>query len=321
LSLATIVAIADPGFAYLRKLGQVSEEVRFVVSDQLQVLLTACDDADAILYVNTPNLLRAVFPRASRLKWLHSLNTGVEPILFPELVMSRAILTNSRGTYKGPLAEFVMAAVLFFSKDIGRLLKNQALRLWQQFDPQEARGKVMGIVGYGETGRACAELARAHGMRILGLRRRPELSQDDPLLERVFGPEELSQMLPFCDYLVLSAPGTPQTRHLIGKSQIKVMKPEAVLINVGRGSLIDEAALIQALQEGRIRGAALDVFEVEPLPSDHPFYGLSNVLISPHATDHVPGWRERAVEDFLRNLDRFLTGQSLLNVVDKVAGY
>ena len=197
----------------------------------------------------------------------------------------------------------------------------QAVGVWQPFDVDDVHGKVIGIIGYGETGRASAELAHAFGMRVLGLRRRPEQSRGDSLLESVFGPESLHEMLPLCDFVLLATPGTPQTRGMIGQREIELMKADAIVINVGRGSLVHEAALVEALQQKRIRGAALDVFEVEPLPSGHPFYGMENVLLSPHAADHTPGYLGLGMESFIRNLQRFQNGEPLANVVDKTAGY
>jgi phosphoglycerate dehydrogenase-like enzyme len=323
MSPETLLVIADPNAKYLGLLRQISKTVRIIVSNQTEELQEACPAADCILFA-APNLadtLRAIFPHATRLRWVHTLNTGVEPILFPDLVASDVVLTNARGVYKHSLAEFVMAGVLFFTKDIERLLRNQELNVWQQFDSEEVRGKVMGIVGYGETGRRCAELGQAFGMKVLGSRRHPELSRDDPLLEEVFAPGELRKMLGRCDYVVISAAATLETRRLIGEPEIGSMKSHAVVINVGRGSLIDEPALIRALQQGSVRGAALDVFEVEPLPVGHPFYRMKNVLLSPHATDHTPGWRERAVQDFIQNFEKFMKGQPMRNIVDKRAGY
>src|SRR5262249_17023095 len=150
---------------------------------------------------------------------------------------------------------------------------------------------------------------------------RPERSQGDPWLERIFGPDSLQQMLPSCDFLVLTAPHTEKTRGLIGREEIELMKSESVLINVGRGSLVDEKALIAGLQRNRIRGAALDVFEVEPPSDGHPFYEMDNVLISPHSADHTPGIQALAMNCFLRNLARFRNGDPLENIVDKRAGY
>jgi phosphoglycerate dehydrogenase-like enzyme len=296
--------------------------VNVVVSNQAALLRESVQEADVILNgIPDGHLLRDIFTHAIRLRWVHSLSDGVEKILFPELVSSPAILTNARGVFKRALAEFVVGAVLYFAKDFRRLIRSQQAGVWQQFEMQEVHGKVMGIVGYGETGQACAERARSLGMKILGLRRRPELSRGDPWLEAILGPNGLHSLLAQSDYVVLAAPDTPQTQRLIGKAEFAVMKASAVLINVGRGSAVDEAAMIDALEQGRLRGAALDVYETAPLPSGHPFYRLENVLLSPHCADHTPGFYELDMEFFMQNLQRFLNGVPLRNVVDKQAGY
>jgi phosphoglycerate dehydrogenase-like enzyme len=254
-------------------------------------------------------------------QWVHSLRAGVEKVLSPELIKSPVTLTNTRGHYKKPLADFVMAAVLFFAKDMRRMVSNQEAGLWGPFEVEPVEGKVMGIVGFGEIGKECAKRAHAFGMEVLGLRRRADLSRGDPLLKAVFGPNQLPEMLAACDYVVLTAPNTVESRGLMGTSEIAAMKSSAVLINVGRGSLIDENALAYALERNEIRGAALDVFSVEPLPPGHAFYRLKNLLVSPHCADHVPGLRESAVDCFVHNLKKYCEGEPLENVVDKGAGY
>jgi phosphoglycerate dehydrogenase-like enzyme len=178
----------------------------------------------------------------------------------------------------------------------------------------------MGIVGYGDIGRACAAQARALGMLVQAVRRRPDAGADS-LAHRIVPPEQRAEVLSASDYVVVAAPLTEETRGLIGAAELRNMKPSAVLINVGRGPVVDEKALIQALQEGWIRGAALDVFEQEPLPADHPFYGLPNVLLSPHCADHTPGWLDRAMDLFLENMACYLRGEPLRNMVDKKRGY
>ena len=317
-----LVVIDKPGANHLKVLDALPSSVNVVVSNQVALLRESVQEADVILNgIPDGHLLRDIFTHATRLRWVHSLSDGVEKILFPELVASPAILTNARGVFKRSLAEFVIGAVLYFAKDFRRLIRSQQAGVWQQFEMEEAHGKVMGIVGYGETGQACAERARPLGMKILGLRRRPELSRGDPWLEAVLGPNGLHSLLAQSDYVVLAAPDTPQTRRLIGKAEFAVMKASAVLINVGRGSSVDETAMIDALEQGRLRGAALDVYETAPLPSGHPFYRLENVLLSPHCADHTPGFYERDMEFFIQNLQRFLNGEPLRNVVDKQAGY
>ena len=219
------------------------------------------------------------------------------------------------------LGEFVIGAALFFAKDFRRMLRNQAAGVWGQFDVEEVRGQTMGIVGYGDIGRACAERAHAMGMKVLALRRRPELSDGDGVVQRAYPLDSLLEMMPEWDYVVAAAPLTPATHALIGEAAINAMKKTAVVMNVGRGPVIDEAALIPALQSGRIRGAALDVFESEPLPEGHPFFKLENVLLSPHCTDHTTTWLEEGMQFFLDNFNRFVAGEPLKNVVDKRAGY
>ena len=317
-----VLVIEDPNAEYLRALDPLRTQTTIIVSNQLDLLLEEAPKADIILagYLKV-DLLPAVFLKAVRVRWVHSLRTGVEKVLFPELIASPVTFTNARGAYKRQLADFVMATVLFFAKDLRRMIRNQEAGVWAPFDPDDVEGKVMGIVGYGEIGRACAERARLFGMKVVGLRRRPGLSQGDALLEKMFGPNHLREMLSTCDYVLLAAPNTAATRRLIGQAEIDWMQPSAVLINVGRGSLVDEQALVEALEQNRIRGAALDVFETEPLPSGHPFYRLKNLLLAPHCADQIPLWRERAVEGFIRNFERFCRGETLENVVDKRAGY
>jgi phosphoglycerate dehydrogenase-like enzyme len=201
------------------------------------------------------------------------------------------------------------------------MLRSQEAGKWDPFDVEMLEGSVLGIVGYGDIGRAVAERARAFGVRIFALRRRPELCKGDPLIERAFPNEQLHEMLAASDHIAVALPLTPETRGLIGAPELAVMKPSAVLINVGRGPAIDEPALVRALEEKRIRGAALDVFDQEPLPEGHPFYRLENVLLSPHCADHTAGWLDRSMELFLENFVRFHNGEPLKNVVNKQLGY
>ena len=263
---------------------------------------------------------KAFLPIAHRLRWVHALSAGVEKILTPELIASPVPLTNGRAVFGPALAEFALASIFFFAKDVRRLVRNQEAGRWEQFDVQWVRGQVLGVVGYGGIGQETARLARALGMRVMALRRRASTGTD-PLLERIFAPNQLREMLCLSDYVLVSTPLTPETRGMIGEGELKSMKDTAVIINVGRGPLIEEAALIAALREKRIRGAALDVFDTEPLPEGHPFYKLENVLLSPHSADHTVGWLELAVERFIELFQRFRDGQPLENVVDKKAGY
>jgi phosphoglycerate dehydrogenase-like enzyme len=253
---------------------------------------------------------------------VHALAAGLDTFLFPALVESPVLLTNSRGVFSQSLGEFAIAAMLFFAKELRRMVQAQSAGVWDQFDVEELRGRTVGIVGYGDIGRAVARRAKAFDMNVLALRRRPERSDADPYVDETLGVEHKLELMERSDYLVVSAPLTPTTRGMIGAAELAAMRPTAVVINIGRGPVIDEAALVRALETKTIRGAALDVFGVEPLPAGHPFYRLDNVLLSPHCADHTATWIDDAVELFVDNLDRFAAGKPLRNVVeDKRLGY
>jgi phosphoglycerate dehydrogenase-like enzyme len=217
-----------------------------------------------------------------------------------------------------------LAAILYFAKDLRRMIRNQEAGRWEQFVVEEISGQTVGIVAYGDLGRAVASRAHAMGMRVLALKRHAPASPDplaDPLIDRFYGPQQLSAMLAVCDYVVVAAPLTPETRHMIGDAAFAAMKPNAVIINIGRGPVIDQAALVRALGEGRIRGAGLDVFEQEPIPPGDPIYKFENVLISPHCADHTKDWLDQAMRFFLLQYERFRNGQPLENIVEKHLGY
>lgn len=320
--LKTVAVLTNPASKHLKLLDRLPESARLVVTGDVDKALEVAPEADAILCdMGKAGILKTILPHAPKVRWIHSLSAGVEPLLFEEMLEHPATLTNGRGAYKRSLAEFVIAGAMYFAKNMPRLLADQKAHKWEQFYMEELYGHTMGIVGYGEIGRASAEKAKAFGMKVLALRRRPELSSSDPLVDRVYTHSELREMIAECDYIVAAAPNAPGTRGLIGIGEFAVMKPTAVIINVGRGPVIDEGAMIQALSSGKIRGAVLDVFDREPLPADHPLFELPNVLLSPHSGDRVTGWLENAVEVFLDNYGRFDRGEELINVVDKKAGY
>lgn len=318
----TLVVIGDPNASQMRLLKQLPKDVETVISDDFETLKEAAPKADILLNGGFhANLFQKVFPLVTKAQWVHNLSTGVEGILSPEVIASSIPLTNGRGVFSSILAEFVIAGALYFAKDFRRMIRNQAAGRWEPFDINAIEGTTMAIVGYGDIGRATAKLAHAMGMKVLALRRRAALSLDDPYLTAVYGLDRLHEMIARCDYLVIATPLTPETRGLIGEAELNQLKKDAVVINVGRGPIIVESALIRALEEHRIKGAALDVFDKEPLPEGHPFYRMENVLLSPHCADHLPGWIDLAMNRFLENFELFAKGQPLENVVDKKAGY
>jgi phosphoglycerate dehydrogenase-like enzyme len=264
-----------------------------------------------------------VYPYTPALKWVHSLSAGVEKFMTPAFIKSPVPLTNARGVFKRSLADFAILAVLFFYKRVRRLIESQQARHWDDFKVDWLPGKIMAVVGYGEIGRECALLAKALGLQIYATRRNPDQSSGDPILDRIFAPSALAEMLAVADVVVAAAPLTPDTHHMLSDAQFSTMKPSAIVVNVGRGPVIDEQALIRALQKGIIAGAALDVFEVEPLPSDSPLWDMKNVLLSPHCTDRTqnPDWLDLSMQCFVSNFRRYLEGLPLENIVNKKAGY
>ncbi len=317
-----LLVLSNPAAGFLRLLDELPKETNLVVGNQIEMFEGHAAKAEVLVNCMTPlPFFREVFMKSPNLKWVHSMSVGVENSLFPELVASPTPLTNARGVYSRSLAEFVIAGALFFNKKIDEMRRQQQEGRWVNMDVDELYGKTMGIVSYGNIGEHCAELARAFGMKILAMRRRPELSANDKRVDKVYGHDGLKEMMSLSDFVVVCSPITPETRGLIGAAEIAAMKPSAIIMNVGRGAVIVEAALLAALREKRIRGAALDVFETEPLPAGHEFYRLDNVLLSPHSADHTPGWTEQSMRLFIRNFQRYADGAALENLVDKQAGY
>lgn len=322
MSTIQILVLSDPSAHHLRLLDKLPEPVDIRVGNDPKFAAAHAPSTDVILVGPSEHeALRLALPLAARVRWVHSLSAGVEKYMFPELVENAVPLTNGKGVFTASLAEFVMASILFFAKDLRALVRNQEAGKWRQFDVEFIRDRVLGIVGYGDIGRESARFARALGMKVVAVRRRAAFSKEDQDLKRVYSPEELLEMLAASDYVLVATPLTPETRGMIAKAQLDAMKGSSVIINVGRGPVIVESDLVAALQAKRIRGAALDVFDEEPLPEGHPFYALENVLLSPHSADHTAGWADLAMEVFLENFERFRSGQPLKNIVDKRAGY
>jgi phosphoglycerate dehydrogenase-like enzyme len=319
----TILVLGDAAEAQLRLLEKSLVGVKTIVGDSAEVLTGAGAEAGVLFHWSgSLALLRTVFGMCPKLRCVHSRSAGLDKTLFPELLESSVLLTNGSGVFSESLGEFVLGAILYFAKDFRRMIRNQKAGVWEAFDVLPVSGQTVGIVGYGDIGRAVAAKVRPLGMKVIAIKRHAStLRAEDSMVEDVFGPERRIEMLSRCDYVVVTAPLTAETRGMIGGPEIAAMKPTAALINVGRGPVIDERALIAALSEGRIKGAALDVFDHEPLPQGHPFYKLENVLLSPHCADHTPDWLDNAMEFFIAQYQRFRRGDALLNVVDKKLGY
>ncbi|MGH9652456.1 MAG: D-2-hydroxyacid dehydrogenase [Bryobacteraceae bacterium] len=325
MSKPNVLAVCAPDHYALRNLDEIRDLANLSATTDPKDIERLARQAEVIVYstLTTDLPFADIWRHAKNVRWIHSLSAGVEPMLLPEVIASPVTITNARGVYKRSLAEFVVLGMLYFGKEVRRLIESQRAHRWDKFTVEWLPNKIMGIAGFGEIGRECAALAKPLGVKIYAVRRKPELSVSDPLADRVFAPSEWKSMLRELDFLVAAAPLTPETRHMIGAEEFAAMKPSAVVMNVGRGPVIDEQALIQALREKRLRGAALDVFENEPLPPDHPFWDMENVLVSPHNTDRTrdPDWLDLSMQAFVENFLRYVSGQPLEKVVDKQAGY
>lgn len=259
-----------------------------------------------------------------QLRWLYLGAAGIEKSLSPALVNSDVIVTNARGIHGDRMAEFVLGAILFLANRFDIAVRGQLTQQWRQKEMIKARfpiaSKTVGIAGIGAIGAEIGKWCAAVGLRVIGLRRDLHLPKPEGFAE-IFSTLQLETFLRQSDFVVLALPLTSETRGLLNAERLRLLKPEAYLINIGRGELLDETALLTLLRERQIAGAVLDVFQNEPLPADHPFWHLDNVFVTPHISGNFEEYVERVGEHFSENLARYLRGEALLNVVDKKRGY
>ncbi len=285
-------------------------------------LLEEIRDAEVYCGFGIP---RDAFRAARRLRWIHSGAAGVD--LFSELRASDVTLTNSAGLHAEPMAEHALALMLHFARglDVAEAARREGRwahpELAGRDSPvRELAGRTVGVVGYGGVGSAVGRKAAALGMRVVAARRSP--SGEPPAeVDRMLGPDGIDALLEAADFVVLSVPATPATEGLIGLRELSRMGQDGVLINLARGEVVDEDALVEALREGRIRGAGLDVFDEEPLPPDHPLWETDRVVITPHTGGVSPRFWERETELIVENVRRYRAGEPLLNEVDRERGY
>ena len=281
-------------------------------------------DADVAF---TPFVDRDVFPSATRLRWIQSPAVGVGSLMFPELLASPVFVTSARGIRARSIAEHVIGVTIALARRLPAAWRAQQAHRWAQDElegPDSGvrvlNGLQMGIVGLGSIGMEIVRLATPFGIRISAIRRRPGASPPEGVA-RVYPPERLSEVLQSSDIIVLAVPHTPETKQIIGPREIERMKTGTMLINIARGKLLDDVAVVAALRSGQLGGAALDVFTREPLEADSPYWDLPNVIVTPHTSGAMQDYWTPLVALFAENLDRFGRGEPLLNVVDKVAGY
>lgn len=320
---------ADPGIVVLhsgeppagleRAVMEIAPQavVRFATAAELTAALPGADVL--LVWDFTSDALRSAWPAATALRWVHTASAGVDRVAFPELLGSDVLLTNSRGVFDVPVAEYVLGAVLAFAKDLPVSLRLQDDRIWRHRETERIAGRCAVVVGSGPIGRTIGRMLRAVGMQV-SLVGRTERT-DDPEFGTVHAQAALPELAPGTDYLILAAPLTDQTRGMVDHALLAALPATARLVNVSRGPLVVTDDLVAALHEGRLAGAMLDVFDTEPLPPDSPLWDAPGVVISPHMSGDVQGWRDELVTLFVDNFYRYFHGRPLHNVVDKTRGY
>ncbi len=334
----TLLSLMKFTHQQLAKLRAVSPrlEVEQVTNASFDELPEALQDRVEILYGWGRQLAEA--HRFPRLRWIQTHSAGVDSLQDKPLWSSPVMITSLNGVHAVPMAEYALAMMLAFRWRLPQMVRLQtrsewARDRWDIFAGPELRGSTLGLIGYGAIARELARQAQALGIRVLALNRsgrrrrfegfsQPGIGDPEALIpETIYPSDELLAMLPACDYVVVLAPLTPATRHLLNADAFEAMKPSAFFVNLARGGLVDEQALIGAIRQGQIAGAALDVFEKEPLPADSPLWQMEQVIISPHVSGFTPNYDDLASDLFAENLRRYVAGKPLLNLVDRERGY
>jgi phosphoglycerate dehydrogenase-like enzyme len=290
-----------------------------VVVPKDEAELARAADAECAIGTNNGTRVKKLLDAAPKLRWYHSVGAGVEDLVGVNEFRDRGIaLTNNSGSYDIPIAEHALAFILAAAKGLHVYRDEQARRTWNEHRQDELRGSTLVVYGIGSIGAEIARLGAVLGMRVIGVRRRLEPVEG---VERIVPPERLAEVAAEADYLAIAAPLTRATRGAVSRDVIGRMKKTAWIVNIARGAIVDEEALVDALRAGKLGGAGLDVFSTEPLPADHALWTLENVMISPHSSGSSPRVRERTLALFTENLRRFKAGNDLLNRVDFEAGY
>lgn len=300
----------------LTQIRELAPDHEVLVSRDREVITANLADTEVIFGIFPRDLLAD----ATNLKWYQQWDAGADWLSgHPDVAARDFTLTNTSGVHAIPIAEHVLAFMLAFARGFPEAARNQARSEWPKRAPEvtELAGKTLLLVGVGRIGERTAQVARALGMHVSGVRRR----QGQQIPDGVDEMGTLAELLPEADFVVLTVPLTAETRNMIGEKELQSMKKDAVLINIGRGGTIDEDALAAALRNGEIKGAGLDVFEEEPLPASSPLWQMDNVLVTSHYSGKTPLYTRRSFEIFIDNLERYQAGQELRNVVDKQAGY
>ncbi len=294
-------------------------EAEFIHIPNKDILKDEISELDILV---TYGISEKLFSQSNtKLKWIHFGTAGIEKSLTPTLLKSKTIITNASGVHANPVSEFALGMMIYLSKKFNGCEKFKKDKEWTQWELArqtiQLKGKTVGIIGFGSIGKAIAKKCKAFDMNVIATRRLQKKMESKKTVDELIPISELDYLLKNSDYVVIACPLTPLTKGLIGKSQIKKMKSTAFLINVARGAIIDETALIQALENKAIAGVALDVFENEPLPESSPLFTFDNAFLSPHISGNFPEYQKDVVLQFADNLNRYIEGKALKNRVCK----
>jgi phosphoglycerate dehydrogenase-like enzyme len=319
MNVPQVVAVGGGSVGAVPSLATIAELAQVTVVDSASDHWPALSEAEVAFVWNfqlpDPGRLLAAAPR---LRWIHVAAVGVDGVLSPEVVAGDVLVTNSRGVFDRAIAEYVAGLLLAHAKQFRLTFELQQQRVWRHRVTRALAGQTVAVVGTGSIGRAIARILNVLDMRVVlvGTRRRP-----DPEFGTIHPSDELAELAVDCDALVLAAPATEQTRGMVDRNVLAALGSDGYLVNIGRGSLVVEADLVEALTAGQLGGAALDVFETEPLPPESPLWHLPNVVVSPHMSADTDGFAEDLVAVFGRNLRKWIAGEPLDNVLDKKLGY
>ncbi|MFH1462174.1 MAG: D-2-hydroxyacid dehydrogenase [bacterium] len=301
---------------HLQKIKEIAPDSEIIAAIGSKEIENNLETAD--VFLTFPNV-SIDLDKAKNLKWIHSFSAGVDGILTPQVASSAVLLSNSSGVHPVPISEHVLCFLLSFARKFNITFRQQLEKKWQRIETlTELRGKAVLVIGLGNIGREVIRLCKCLGLKTMGVdRNKNELDS----LDEFHSPENLPEILPNADFVVLCLPHTKETHHFLNKEKLERMKKEAILINIGRGGVVNEEELIQALKDGRIAGAGLDVTEKEPLPEESPLWDMEQVIITPHHSGWSEKYMDRAIDIFCQNLKNFLEGKPLSSLVDKTKGY
>lgn len=303
-----------------QKLTEQFPELQFSFYGSIEQATEALSDTEVLITYGedlTEDLVTENFPR---LKWIHVISAGLEKMPFDIIAKRNIMVTNARGIHQIPMAEYTTGVMLQIVRRQNEIYERQREGVWDRtIRTEELHGKTLGIIGVGAIGSKIAEYAKVMGMKVLGVNR---FGQDVPHVDHLFTMEQIDQVMSESDFIVVIVPMTQETMGMIGERELALMKSSAHLINISRGAVVDEGALLKVLQQKRIAGAVLDVFTQEPLPADHPFWKLENLILTPHMSGRSPKYMERALDLFVRNVPVYISGKGeFTNLIDLQKGY